>query len=121
MSQCKYCTAYRESVIRLKEGVRFCKVISKNVESNGKACEEFGLANTFWCVRNQQWLGPDVCKNRRMSQWKELKDWMECKKCEQWKEFTEQKRTRSRVETIPEVIPEVIPDEPKKRRSRNEG
>ena len=104
MSQCKYCASYRESTIRLKEE-RFCKHLGKNVAPNWPVCDAFELANTFWCVRNSQWLDVAVCKNRRMNQWKEIKDWDACRKCSQWKEFTPQ--TRSRNE-----------GEPKKRRSR---
>ena len=101
--KCHYCSTYQQSTIRPdNNGTRFCIPQRKMVENDDKICENYQMAETFWCDNTNCWVNFPMCVARQN------KEHPDCNHCRQKKDVWDAKRFAGRHK------PKIIQEEPKK-------
>jgi hypothetical protein len=81
---CKFCQTFMESKVLKSEStaevqVRRCKTTKEKVNRDSQACDDFAVADTFWCKRMEMKQSFPVCLNNVFH------DKNGCSKCEDYK------------------------------------
>ena len=95
--QCIYCSTYQNSTVRTGDNNRFCKVTSKMTEC-GKFCEDFHVADLFWCDKTGCWINIPICVSRQN------RKCQECTNCRQKKTIWDIKRFMGRQIERPKTL-----------------
>jgi hypothetical protein len=61
---------------------------TRSVEADSQACKYFNPSKLFYCDKNNHFIDPVACINRRRND-KGLKDWDSCKKCHQFNKISQ--------------------------------
>jgi len=85
---CAYCSTFCESESRVS-GNHFCLYARQMVSGNDEICDEFTMADNFWCKRNGCQLSIPMCSARQVNT---SGIYPECNHCSQKREILEIKR-----------------------------
>jgi hypothetical protein len=94
---CIYCSTYQNSTVRTGDDLRFCKVTSK-MTTHGKFCEDFHVADLFWCDKTGCWISIPICVARQD------RKCQECTNCRQKKTIWDIKRFMGRQTDKPKTL-----------------
>jgi hypothetical protein len=100
MGPCLFCSVLVESKLVLsnegdenkpRKKFRLCIATKKLITPDSNGCSDFELAETFYCQKNNIWIGNKACINR-FRHHAEFEDWESCKRCSTAQELIELKK-----------------------------